>query len=344
MDIHILEEAHNLIKPYSILRTSGSKWKLSTLNTQNSEAIKIHKNHSTTEIQINKNQNLDIYKPSRLHKRSQIRQNLGLFKVFQQVWETINPYKFCGISEKVYFSFFSLAYKQTNRDCTELLDRSIQIDKKSDFGAKTWLGFSELYDSVFEFLDAYTKSTASIEYIFLLKSILSALQDSKWCSSINLFSKLHLSPNAKPVYHSWMMHIMKVQEKKFGKEEVPDLIKIPNEFHVSERLLKRKAFKPVDRENFNVRKLEQMMNVHLIKGFKQGVGRGSTQNTARVRYVDKKQGTFYYNHLQKISPLSVVLKQSRSKGNILEKVIDGRKTMNFRVMSQKELLKQSKPF
>jgi len=343
MDIYVLEEANNLIKPYSILRTSGSKWKLSTQNTQNPQPITIHKDFSITEIQINKNQNLDIYKPSWLHKRSQIRHNPGLFKIFQHVWETINPYKFCGISEKVYFSFFSFAYKETKRDF-EFLDRSIHIDKKADFGTKTWLGFSELYNSVFEFLDTYTKSTASIEYIFLLKSILSALQDSKWCSSINLYSKLHLPPDAKPVYHNWMMYIIKSKEKLFGKEEVPDLIKSPNEFHVSERLLRKKTMKPVDRENFNVRKLEQIMNAHLIKGFKQGVTRGSTQNTARVRYVDNKQGTFYHNHLQKISPLSVVLKQSRSKGNILEKVIDGRKTMNFRVMSQKELLKQSKAF
>lgn len=341
MDSEFLEEAEYLGRPYSILRTTGQKWKFLTSEKQNSNLITVQKQFSSTEIQINKNQNLDVYKPSRLNKRSQIRKNPALFKVFQLVWESINPFRLCGISDKVYFHFFFLAYKQTKRDNLEILERNILIDKKVDFGQKTWLGFAELYDSVFEFLDAYTKSTASIEYIFLLKSILLALQDSKWCSSINLYSKLHLTPYAKPVYHPWMIHLIKAQEKKFFKEQVPDLIKNPSEVHVSERLLKKKTMKPVDRENFNVRKLEKMMNAQLIKGFKQGVNRCATQNTARLRMTEKKISTFYYNHLQKISPLSCILKQSRSKGNILEKVIDGRKTMNFKMLSQKELLKQS---
>jgi hypothetical protein len=145
-----------------------------------------------------------------------------------------------------------------------------------------------------------------------------------------------------------MLPVLKSSEKRFNREEVPALIKVPLEVHVSERLLRRKTPKPVDRENFNVKKLEQMMKMQLVKEFKQ-YPRSATQNTARPKLLDKKTSTFYSgqniftpvgDHLAKISPLSCMLKQSRSKPSILEKVIDGRKTLNFKVLSQKDLLRE----
>ena len=338
MDPYILEEASLLSREYSLLRKTGIKWlfKSEKLSDKNDESQKIETYNPF--ITVNRGDLAESYKTSHLLKRSHLRRNLALVKIFQHIWEIINPIKIAGISEKVYFSFFELAYSRTKREGFESIERFIQIDRRVDFKGKTWLGFSDLYDSVFEFLDTYTKGKASIEYILLLKSIHLTLQDYKWCGHLNLYSKLHVPSDAKNVYSNWMFSVLRTSEKKFHKEEVPDLIRIPMDFHVSERLLKKRVVKPVDRENFNVKKLEQMMKMQFIKEFKQ-YPRSSTQNTARNKFLDKKICTFYNGHLDKISPLSCVLKQSKSKPSIIEKVIDGRKTMNFKVMSQKELLR-----
>ena len=134
-----------------------------------------------------------------------------------------------------------------------------------------------------------------------------------------------------------MINIIKNQGDRFKKElEVPNMIKIPIDIRVSERLLVRKPLKPVDKENFNVRKLEKVMSMRLLKEYKQQA-RASTHSQSRVKIQDKKQFTFYSNHLDKISPLSSIIKQNRSKSNILEKIIDGRKTSGFKSISQKDL-------
>ena len=134
-----------------------------------------------------------------------------------------------------------------------------------------------------------------------------------------------------------MLTLLKNSEKKFKKSDnIPSLMR-GCDIKVSERLLIRKPLKPVDRENFNVRKLEKLMNMQMMKEFKQQATRCNTQSQARLKIQDKKLLTFYSNHLDKISPLSCLIKQNRTRSNVLEKVIDGRKTLNFNSISQKDL-------
>ncbi|OMJ96326.1 hypothetical protein SteCoe_61 [Stentor coeruleus] len=63
-----------------------------------------------------------------------------------------------------------------------------------------------------------------------------------------------------------------------------------------------------------------------------------TQSHARLKNPEKKSFTFYANYLDKISPLSSMKKQSRGSSDILEKVINGRKCLNFKSFTKRELL------
>ncbi|OMJ68049.1 hypothetical protein SteCoe_34606 [Stentor coeruleus] len=338
MDNAVLEEGHILSRNYSSLRTGTKKWR--SFKNEQPDAAKIHisKDPINSLIFISRNGiTVEGYKSTSLHKRSQLRRNFVIFKSTQYLWELLNPFKLIGISEKVYHSLYMSLYQYTLKDNfnESLTDKNINLDKKQDFGTNTWLTFSNFYDGFFEFIDSNTNSKSAIEYIRLIKTLTSVLQDMKWSLGLNLYGKLHIPNDIKANYHPWMMEYIKSQDGPFKKfEDIPNLIKQPNDIQISERLLVKRPLKPVDRENFNVRKLEQMMNLHLMKEFKHG-NRGA-QSQARFRNPDKKTSTYYSNYLEKISPLSSVIKHSRSRQDILEKVIKKRKGQSLKTLARKK--------
>ncbi|OMJ73280.1 hypothetical protein SteCoe_28062 [Stentor coeruleus] len=340
MDNIVVDEADYLSINYSPLRVSGKKWRSTQKNESCSEKVRFVKDPTGTMAFISRNGlSVDCYRVNKLYKRALIRRNYGVFKSAQKLWELVNPFKLAGISEKVYSSLYTAIYKLLLKDNFDItvVERYINQDKKIDFWDKSWAGFSDFYDGLFELIDSNTHSQSTIEYAQLIKTMVLSLQDMKWSLNLNLYSKLHIQNDVKPCYHHWMIMYIKCQEKSFKKiDEVPNLIKLPNEIQVSERLLVKKPAKPVDRENFNLRKLEQMMNVQLLKEFKHGL-RCTTQSHARLKTFEKKPNTFYSNYLDKISPLSSMIKQTRTRPNVLEKVIDGRKTLNFKSLTQKDL-------
>lgn len=340
MDNIVADEAEYLSINYSPLRISAKKWRSIQKNESCYEKVRFVKDPIGTIAFISRNGlSFDGYRVNKLYKRALIRRNYGVFKSAQKLWELVNPFKHVGISEKVYSSLYIAIYKFLLKDNFEIavVERYINQDKKIDFSDKPWVGFSNFYDGFFELIDSNTHSQSTIEYAQLIKTIFLSLQDMKWSLNLNLYSKLHIQNDTKPCYHPWMIVYIKCQEKSFKKDdEVPNLIKLPNDIQVSERLLIKKPAKPVDRENFNLRKLEQMMNVQLLKEFKHGL-RCTTQSHARLKAFEKKPNTFYSNYLDKISPLSSMIKQTRTRPNVLEKVIDGRKTLNFKSLTQKDL-------
>ena len=70
---------------------------------------------------------------------------------------------------------YKIALKEHYDDL--IIEKYIFIDKKVDFAGKTWLGFADFYDGFFEFLDSYTTSTLSTEYIHFSKVLISSLQE-----------------------------------------------------------------------------------------------------------------------------------------------------------------------
>lgn len=339
MDSIILEEAHILSRNYSTLRTKSKKWVFLQTTPHNHEKIKFVKDNSETIVLVTK-RNLCIgYQANMLYKRSQIRRNYGVFLSIQRLWELVNPFKLAGISEKVYLNLYLAICKLVLKDSFDqpAIEKLILSDKKQDFGEKSWLGFADFYDSFFEFIDSNTHTESPMEYSRLIKALISGLLDIKWSLSMNLYSKLHIINETRAFYHPWMISYIKSQEIPIkNSDEVPSLIKLPDEVPVSSRLLSRRQPKPVDRENFNLKKLEKMMNAQFLKEFKHG-SRCVTQSHARLKIPEKRNTTFYANYLDKISPLSSMKKQSRGSSDILEKVIDGRKGLNFKSFTKKEL-------
>lgn len=338
MDRIISDEADILSRNYSSLRTNTKKWKLFTKLETTSDKITVKNDHGYQVFVISRNfMSVDGYRNNFLYKRGLLRRNPGLFAVIYSLWEIISPFGLQGISEKVYNKFYQTVYKIIIKDNYDekLIGKLISIDKKIDFAGKIFISLSDFYDGFFEFLDSYTNSWLSTEYIHLVKLLTASIQDKKWATGINLYSKLHIQPETKPQLHSWMTHLL--QDSKLKRpEQVPSLIRIPNEIKVSQRLLIKKPSKPIDRESFNIKKLESMMHMRLLREYKQQ-SRCPTQSQTRIKFHDKKQITFYSNYLDKISPLSSIIKENRSKSNLLEKVIDGRKTASFKSYSHKDL-------
>ena len=338
----MLEEIEMLTKPYSKLRTNSKKWKIFSRNEITDQSVHTYKEAGTTIVVLSRTLGVvDGYKAKLLFRRGLLRRNPGLFKIIHDLWELINPFKLSGISQKVYQNIFTAIYKIVLKDSYDLneIENCVNIDRNVDFSGRTWLGFADFYYGMFEYLDSCTKSMLSTELTQFLKTLCVALQDKKWSFNVNLYTKVHTQSEIRPLVHGWMVDLIKRLEGKGKKsEEVPNLIRFPNEIRVSERLLTRKPRKPVDRENFNVIKLEKMMNMQLLREYKQQGFRGFTQSQSRTKFQEKKPFTYYSNYLEKINPLSCMIKQSRSRSSVLEKVIEGRKTINFKSYSQKELL------
>lgn len=340
MDNVVMEEAEILTRPYSKFRINSKKWRFFCRNEECEEPIRTSKIDRQLVITVTRDTKVcEGYKAKVLYKRAMVRRNFGLFRLVRKLWRLINPFNLSGISQKVYERIYMAIYRVVLKEKSEdvPIEYFVRNDRVVDFGDRTWLGFAGFYDGLFEFLDSCAYGVLSTEYSLIMKNINNALVDKKWSANVNLFSKIHTSPDCRVQYHPWMVEMVKAEDHRAKRpDEIPDLIKAPSEFRVSDRLLIRKPAKPIDRENFNVIKLEKMMSQQLLKEYKQGL-RTITQSHTRIKIQDKKMHTFYSNHLEKISPLSSLLKQNRSRSNVLEKVIDGRKTLNFKSYSQKDL-------
>ena len=103
--------------------------------------------------------------------------------------------------------------------------------------------------------------------------------------------------------------------------------------------LKVSQTKPVDRENFNIRKLEKVVSENLLKrrfkleSFeKYNQIKDKPEKTKKNKFfaiVDRRARTFYSNYIEKISPLSSLYSVTRGRADILESVISGRKNIKL---------------
>jgi hypothetical protein len=329
MEHEILEEAKMLSRDYSPLRRNSKKWKFSS----NPEAIQDSITFLPPNlVQISRDlKTSEIYSLISLEKRLLIRKNPKLLKNLQKLWQNVNPFHLPGISEKVYQALLKVLYLRLSKDLFDFgqLDQMVKTDLLIDFSGGSCLTFAEFYDGIFELIDSQTKSRLPSEYCHLATQILMACEETSWSDRVNLFSKIHVGQK-KHYLAPWMVQALK------EKESLPKVLKTPAEFRVSPRLLRKKQVKMIDRENFNIRKLEKNFSEKILKKrFQLESPKNEIVKKNRKVKNDRKAVTFYSNYIEKISPLSSIYSASRGRNDILESVIKGRK--NFKVQEAVDL-------
>lgn len=331
MDHYVIDEAKILARDYSNLRVNKKKWLVShTVQTMQDSIV--FQQDSPQSVHISRNLNeVEVYLVKSLYKRAQIRRNSTLFRNILQLWNKINPFNLTGISEKVYKTLYSILYSKIIKDAFEQVQivDMVKVDMAIDFCGKKFLTFMEFYDGLFEFIDCNTRSKLLSEYCHMANQLIAFCDDSGWSDGLNLYSKLHIHGKAS-AYSQWMLDILK--RDKVKNRVIPKMLRTSADFMVSPRLLSQKKFKPIDRENFNIRKLEKIMSEKFLKRrFKpETLKSPSTNKRLKIKTHDRKAMTFYSNYIEKISPISSMRSMPRSKkSNILECVISGRKNIKM---------------
>lgn len=331
MDQLVFDEAKILARDYSSVRVNKKKWLVSHCAQSIQDSIVFQQDNPQT-VKISRNLNeVEVYFVKSLLKRGQIRRNSNLFRNILQFWNKINPFNLTGISEKVYKTLYSILYSKIIKDVFEQVqvEKMVRVDMGIDFNGKKFLAFPEFYDGIFELIDCNTRSKLLSEYCHMANQLIVFCDDSGWSDGLNLYSKLHIHGKAS-AYSQWMLDILK--KDKVKNRVIPKMLRTSADFMVSPRLLSQKKFKPVDRENFNIRKLEKIMSEKFLKRrFKPDTVKSPSSNKRlKIKTHDRKAMTFYSNYIEKISPISSLHSMPRSKkSNILECVISGRKNLKL---------------
>ena len=330
MDTCVFEEAKILTRDYSLIRTSKKKWRVSHKIQSTQDSITFPQENPNIVLISRNLLQVEGYTLKSLHKRSQLRRNPHLLKSILYFWNKINPFNLLGISEKVYKTLFDILYSKLVKDSFDQQERErmVRTDTGIDFAGKSFLPFCEFYDGIFEFIDSNTRSKLLSEYCYFSNQLINFCEDSGWSDGLNLYSKIHINGKAQ-VYSPWMQDILKVNKNK--TQVIPQMLRTSGNIRVSPRLLSQKKFKPVDRDNFNIRKLEKIMSEKILKRrFKpDSLKSPSTNLRLKIKPQDRKAMTFYSNYIEKISPISSLHSTSRSKNSILECVINGRKNVKM---------------
>lgn len=335
MEFDIHQEAKILSRDYSMMRKSNKKWKICSRLEAVQDSIFIGKDVS--QVQISRDfKTVDVYLVKALEKRLRLKRNKKIFECGCKLWEVVNPFRLGGISGKVYKAIFKSIYIGISKDLytDSQIDSMVQNDFCVDFDGGTCLGFVEFYDAVFEVVDTVTKSKLILEYVKVANQVNSLCEELSWSNGINLYSKTHID-GKKKMLAPWMTQLLKSNEEK----ELPKVLKSSTVLPLPNRLLKVAQAKPVDRENFNIRKLEKVVSENLLKRrFKLESFEKYNQTKEKPEKMKKKKGlvivdrkarTFYSNYIEKISPLSSLYSVTRGRTDILESVISGRKNIKM---------------
>ena len=328
MDDIIVEEAKILSRNYSENRINTKKWKLFIKEEPTRIPIQIIEELGENILLISRNSIIiDAYKSRDLYKRGKIRRNFNLLKAILELWKIVNPFHLPGISEKVYKRFYYIIYSTINKDVyqEETLIDVINKDARVDFDIGQCLGFNDFFDGIFEFIDCNTRSTLSCEYCHVANHLCMIANDITWGSGINLHSKTHINGQSKQIYHKWMQDLLNINIKN-KSQLLPKIMKTPTNLPVSNRLITKYELKKIDTDNFNLKKFEKIKSERVFKKSNHDLLKQNSR-IKKVKSLDRKAKTFYSNYIDKISPLSSIIKSTRAQQNILENVIDGRKAL-----------------
>ena len=149
---------------------------------------------------------IEAFQFTTIMRRILIKRNEQLFKEIQSLWKLLNPFHLSGISKQVYTKFYEfLHFSVLDTNCPiEDYEKVLKNDAEIDFKTSEVQNFSEFYDTLFENLDAYTKSTLVNEYCRAVKRICSEIKRSSWIKSVDLHNKLH-TEGVKSQYPPWAL-------------------------------------------------------------------------------------------------------------------------------------------
>lgn len=152
---------------------------------------------------------IEAFQFENIIKRTAIKRSEPLLKCIIGVWKLLNPFHLPGISRQVYVKFFEythFAVLNINAQVDEYPNVG-KIDAEIDFGINEALGFPQFYDSIFENIDSYARSTLVNEYCRMIIKIHNEVKESSWLKTQNLHNKLNCE-GFKSHMPSWAaMHI-----------------------------------------------------------------------------------------------------------------------------------------
>lgn len=339
-----VSELRIITKDYSPMRDASNKWSgqrqsytptlpaYKTLEYTDDMIISTNRQTSSSRASITSNI---------LHKREAIKQHPLVYYAVQDLWQLLNPFHLRGISKEVYIKVNEFIYTSVFNSIGEIptARKFAERDAECDFGSCSFIVFSEFYDSIFELVDAYTRSTLVSEYTRVLKNINQSIHNSLMYTSLNLHSKLHLKHDdgSKVSYKPWMLALSTAGEE----EKLPALLRergntefvkgAPNNLAQRRSLSRKKSddgtvsryikrFQIIDQRLANSR--SQLSKTPSRTSAFHKVPSERSALSSRIAPSEKIRS----DYLSRVSPLSVMHRKSAHRtADLLEKVIQDRK-------------------
>ena len=339
-----VSELRVITKDYSPMRDASMKW--SSQRQSYTPTLPASKNlEYADDILISSTRQNSSSRasvsPNILHKREALKQHPLVYNAIQDLWQLLNPFHLRGISKEVYIKVNEFIYTSVFNSIGEVhtARKLAEKDAECDFGSSSFIVFSEFYDSIFELVDAYTRSTLVSEYTRVLKNIYVSIHNSLMYTSLNLHSKLHLKNDdgSKVSYKPWMLALSNAgQEEKlpallrergnteFVKEAPRNLAqrrslsRKKSDDGVVSRYIRR--FQIIDQRLANSRS-QLSKTPPRTSAFHKASSERSALSSRLVRSEKIRS-----DYLSRVSPLSVRHRKSAQKtADLLEKVIQDRK-------------------
>lgn len=190
---------------------------------------------------------IDYYQIQSLTKRNQLKKSPSIFSEYQKLWQNINPGNLRGISKSLYTVVVEAFYKQFQQSMANprIVDVYLSKDAEIDFQSRSSLTFAEFYDILFEILDSLARSTLASEYARLIFTTRNIIVASPQFASLNLYSKLHLSDNARPIMYGWMHQYIRNLTPIKNLTQLPEIVKNSSTISIAPKFLARVSNKTV---------------------------------------------------------------------------------------------------
>lgn len=195
----LLNETALLARPYSPLRNGHAKWQLSSMPCSGDDSIAFAAEQGVLLAKITRQEVTETYTISSLVQRIGIKKSEHFLAALAELWRLVNPFHLKTISKQLWLSLNNFLYTTyCTQFHTELAIECALQDTDLDYKRKSGLNFEEFKESLFEFVDAVTKSKLANEYTRLLKSMPESVAEQMWFKKTSLHSKLHMKTEARP--------------------------------------------------------------------------------------------------------------------------------------------------
>jgi hypothetical protein len=251
----ILTEVRIFSKPYSQAHLTFSKWRSyqTKIFPPPESEFSIHEIEGQTFALIYRPSltSIEAFQFDTIVKRTYIKRNELVFNAIRSLWQLLNPFHLPGISKQTYIKFYEFThFSVLNPNAQlEVYSEVQQKDADLDFASCDSQPFTQFYDTVFENIDAYAKSSLISEYCRIIKRVHTAIKSSAWIKSLDLHNKVH-SEGAKPSFPSWAAGHVKSRSIESQYQPVRPLLLTPN---VPLRLTERKEKRERSSDGFEAR-------------------------------------------------------------------------------------------